>query len=267
MYKKACKEALNFIRPMIIGKKYYGVNDILNDIGTIIVVNQNGDMITTKEIAENIILSVDTKDVFTPIFAEMKNKNSKQIKKIEKKYDLNDKTITNICIQIVDVAESITNIEIVFHKYLNLALIKNTNNNLLISKFPKFENSKIVQGQDFVGIGFAFPEYETFIYNKENNDIELTYKKMNFPSYPITGIVTRNLIDENGNISEFEISNEIYIGMNGGPVLNKEGKILGMLSSNKNIYVNNELIKRVGIVINSTDIINFLKENNVEYGE
>ena len=34
MYKKACKEALNFIRPMIIGKKYYGVNDILNDIGT-----------------------------------------------------------------------------------------------------------------------------------------------------------------------------------------------------------------------------------------
>lgn len=267
MYKKACKEALNFIRPMIIGKKYYGVNDILNDIGTIIVVNQNGDMITTKEIAENIILSVDTKDVFTPIFAEMQNKNSKQIKKIEKKYDLNDKTITNICIQIVDVAESITNIEIVFHKYLNLALIKNTNNNLLISRFPKFENSKIMQGQDFVGIGFAFPEYETFIYNKENNDIDLTYKKMNFPSYPITGIVTRNLIDENGNISEFEISNEIYIGMNGGPVLNKEGKILGMLSSNKNIYINNELIKRVGIVINSTDIINFLKENNVEYGE
>ena len=267
MYKKACKEALNFIRPMIIGKKYYGVIDILNDIGTIMVVNQNGDMITTKEIAENIILSVDTKDVFTPIFAEMQNKSSKQIKKIEKKYDLNDKTITNICIQIVDVAESITNIEIVFHKYLNLALIKNTNNNLLISKFPKFENSKIMQGQDFVGIGFAFPEYETFIYNKENNDIDLTYKKMNFPSYPITGIVTRNLIDENGNISEFEISNEIYIGMNGGPVLNKEGKVLGMLSSNKNIYVNNELIKRVGIVINSTDIINFLKENNVEYGE
>lgn len=267
MYKKACKEALNFIRPMIIGKKYYGVNDILNDIGTIMVVNQNGDMITTKEIAENIILSVDTKDVFNPIFAEMQNKNAKQIKKIEKKYDLNDKTITNICIQIVDVAESITNIEIVFHKYLNLALIKNKNNNLLISKFPKFENSKIMQGQDFVGIGFAFPEYETFIYNKENNDIDLTYKKMNFPSYPITGIVTRNLIDENGNISEFEISNEIYIGMNGGPVLNKEGKVLGMLSSNKNIYVNNELIKKIGIVINSTDIINFLKENNVEYGE
>ena len=124
-----------------------------------------------------------------------------------------------------------------------------------------------MQGQDFVGIGFAFPEYETFIYNKENNDIDLTYKKMNFPSYPITGIVTRNLIDENGNISEFEISNEIYIGMNGGPVLNKEGKVLGMLSSNKNIYVNNELIKKVGIVINSTDIIEFLKENNVEYGD
>ena len=30
MYKKACKEALNYIRPIIIGKKYYNnVNDAI----------------------------------------------------------------------------------------------------------------------------------------------------------------------------------------------------------------------------------------------
>ncbi len=90
---------------------------------------------------------------------------------------------------------------------------------------------------------------------------------MNFPTYPITGIVTRNLMDEHGNISEFEISSEIFVGMNGGPLLDKEGNIYGILSSNKNIYVNNELIKKAGIVINSTDIIKFLEDNNITYGE
>ena len=90
---------------------------------------------------------------------------------------------------------------------------------------------------------------------------------MNFPTYPITGIVTRNLMDEHGNISEFEISSEIFVRMNGVPLLDKEGNIYGILSSNKNIYVNNELIKKAGIVINSTDIIKFLEDNNITYGE
>ena len=47
----------------------------------------------------------------------------------------------------------------------------------------------------------------------------------------------------------------------------EEGNIYGILSSNKNIYVNNELIKKAGIVINSTDIIKFLEDNNITYGE
>ena len=41
MYKKACKEALNYIRPIIIGKKYYNNDTIINDIGTVIVLNKN----------------------------------------------------------------------------------------------------------------------------------------------------------------------------------------------------------------------------------
>ena len=49
--------------------------------------------------------------------------------------------------------------------------------------------------------------------------------------------------------------------------VDKEGNIYGILSSNKNIYVNNILIKRAGIAIKSKDIIEFLKYNNIEYGE
>ena len=267
MYKKACKEASNSIRPIIIGKKYYNNDTIINDLGTVIVLNNNGDILTTKELAENIYLSIDTNSVFKNIFLELKNKKIKEIKKIEKKYSLDNNVITNLQVQIVDVAESITNIEIIPHEYLNLAIIKSENKGLFINKFPKFINKSVTQGQDFVATGFAFPEYENFAYNYEKNEIETTYKRMNFPTYPITGIVTRNLMDEHGNISEFEISSEIFVGMNGGPLLDKEGNIYGILSSNKNIYVNNELIKKAGIVINSTDIIKFLEDNNITYGE
>ena len=85
MYKKACKESLNYIRPIIIGKKYYNNDTIINDIGTVIVLNKNGDILTTKELAENIYLSIDTNSVFKNIFLELKNKKIKEIKKIEKK--------------------------------------------------------------------------------------------------------------------------------------------------------------------------------------
>lgn len=267
MYKKACKEALNYIRPIIIGKKYYNNNNIINDIGTLIVLNKHGDILTTKEIAENIILSIETKEVFDPIFKELKDKKPKQIKKIENKYKLDNQTITNLSVQIVDVAQNITNIKIIFHNYLNLAIIKSDNNDLFINKFPKFSSKDIEQGQTYIATGFAFPEYENFEYNFNTNEIESNHKKMNFPTYPIEGIITRNLMDENGHISEFEISSEIYIGMNGGPLLDKDGNIYGILSSNKNIYVNNILVKRAGIAIKSKDIIEFLNKNNIEYGE
>ena len=136
MYKKACKEALNYIRPIIIGKKYYNNDTIINDIGTVIVLNKNGDILTTKELAENIYLSIDTNSVFKNIFLELKNKKIKEIKKIEKKYSLDNNVITNLQVQIVDVAESITNIEIIPHEYLNLAIIKSENKGLFINKFP-----------------------------------------------------------------------------------------------------------------------------------
>ena len=91
MYKKACKEALNYIRPIIIGKKYYNNDTIINDIGTVIVLNNNGDILTTKELAENIYLSIDTNSVFKNIFLELKNKKIK-----EKCPNKNNKKIHNL---------------------------------------------------------------------------------------------------------------------------------------------------------------------------
>ena len=87
---------------------------------------------------------------------------------------------------------------------------------------------------------------------------------MNFPSFPITGMITRNILDEQNEVSQFEISNQIYRGMSGGPILNKNGQILGIMSANKTIIENEKTSTTLGIVINSNEIIKFLNENNIE---
>lgn len=264
MFKKSCKEALKYTRPIIIGKKYYQNNQIFNDIATLIVLNKNGDILTTKEVAEYFITAKDTNEIFNKIITDMKSQNKRQIKKTENKYGLNNKTITNVELQIIDVAKSISNLEIIFHKYLNLAIIKSQNIDLLIKTFPKFYSGNYYQAESIIGLGYPFPEYETFIYNNETNKILTTCKRMNFPSFPITGIITRNILDEQSEVSQFEISHLIYRGLNGGPVLNKNGQILGIMSANKTIIENEKTTTTLGIVINSNEIIKFLKENNIE---
>lgn len=264
MFKKSCKEALKYTRPIIIGKKYYQNNQIYNDIASIIVINKNGDILTTKDVAEYFITAKDTNEIFEKILNETQNKNKKQIKKIENKYGLNNKTITNIEIQIIDVAKNISNLEIIFHKYLNLAIIKNKNKDLIIKSFPKFYNGNYYQAESVLGLGYPFPEYDTFIYDNNINKILTTNKRMNFPSFPISGMITRNILDEYSEVSQFEISHPIYHGLNGGPILNKNGIVLGIMSSNKTIIENENTITTLGIIINSNEIIKFLKENNIE---
>lgn len=262
------KQASNYTRPIIIGKVYYKNKQLINDIATLLVLNKNGDILTTREVAQTIINSTEIDEIFTPITKELTNKNKRQIKKIEEKYGLEEnKTIIKLGIQIIDVAESITNLEIIMHKYLNLAIIKNTNKNLIVNKFPIFNTTKIKQTEKLLTIGYPFPEYEAFKYIEKENKIINTNKQMNFPLFPVEGIVTRNILDEKNNVSQFEISNPIYNGMQGGPILNKQGEIIGILSCNKIINENNITVAKLAIGINSNQIINFLKENNIEYNE
>lgn len=265
---KKFEQTLNYTKPIIIGKIYYKNDNIQNDIASLIVLNHNGDILTTKEIAQNIIDINERDEVFQPILKELENKNKKKIKNIEKKYGLEEnKTIIKIGVQIIDVAESITNLEIIMHPYLNLAIIKNTNKNLIVNHFPKFNTSMIKQAKKILAIGYPFPEYEAFKYQKEENKIVNINTIMNFPSFPLEGIITRNILDEQNKVSEFEISNPIYNGMQGGPVINDQGDVIGIISCNKIITQNNKIITKLGVAINSKEITNFLKENNIEFNE
>ena len=87
---------------------------------------------------------------------------------------------------------------------------------------------------------------------------------MNFPIFPTDGIMQRNIIDKEDNVTMFEMSNLIVPGMEGGPVINKNGLIYGMIVGYRLIKDVGGII-RLGGAINNLEIMKFLKDNNIDY--
>ena len=93
---------------------------------------------------------------------------------------------------------------------------------------------------------------------------------MNFPVFPTEGMITRNIIDKQNNLSMIETSNEVITGTQGGVLLNKDGNVLGMLAGTniiKSTIPGDDFNMRLGISINSQTIIKFLKDNDIEFEE
>ena len=50
MYKKSIKENSKYLIPFVEGIKYYGSDEIEHVIGTMMVLNKNGDILTCKHL-------------------------------------------------------------------------------------------------------------------------------------------------------------------------------------------------------------------------
>ena len=160
------------------------------------------------------------------------------------------------------VAENPGKVNIIKHEYLNLAVIKFSNHeNVLVKAFPKF-NKNYEIGQSTCTVGFAFPEYKAFTYDEENRTLKSDFKVMNFPIFPVEGIITRNIFDTKENISMFELSSPVEDGMESAPVMNTNGEILGIVLGNKKTGN-----RTLSYAITSSIITKFLKENNIKYEE
>ena len=265
MFKKAVKEALNYIRPFLIGRLIYKDKHISNDISTMIILNKNGDILTTAKNADIFTYSKEYNETFPPILKEISEAKPKNIPKIEKKYGLEPNTIVGMQNIIIDVAKNPGSLEIIKHPYLDLAIIHiKTYDKLLVDSIPKFAKKRLSIGESVCTIGFAYPEYEAFKYDNEKFKITSNYTFMNFPAFPTDGIIQRHIIDKENNISMYEMSNLIALGQEGGPVLNKKGLICGMICGFKAIQDFAGTI-RIGIAINNEAIMKFLDEHNIKY--
>ncbi|MBQ6285634.1 MAG: trypsin-like peptidase domain-containing protein [Bacilli bacterium] len=284
MYKKSIKANSKYLIPFVEGIKYYGSDEIEHAIGTMIILNDEGDILTCKHIAIEFINNNKLGEIYSRLINELNScKTEEEKKEIEKKYSLEKDTpvLTNINLPF-KIGDTI-NIEIKLHDYLDLAIIKFKGANLKCDNYPVFAKELPLQGQSVCKLGFAFPEYSYFEYSKENENIVMKNEIISsFPLFPMDGIVTRQIVDEKKQVTMFETSTPGLRGQSGGPIFSPEGLVYGIQSMTKHLDLNfdiDKVVKRgienkkitytpfinLGVGISSKEIIKFLDSNNIKY--
>lgn len=263
MDNKRIQNAIKYTRPLLVGRLFYENKTVSNDIVSLIVINKNGDFITTAHNADIFIQSGEYNEIYPPILKEIDSAKKKN--KLEEKYGIKKDMVVGLSNIIIDVADKPGKLKIIKHPYLDLAVVQISNrDNVLVDKYPVFAKNTVSVGEQTCSLGFALPEYRAFAYDEENYKIKSTYEFMNFPTFTSTGIICRNIADKENRISMFEMTNLIFTGQEGGPVIDKKGNLIGMIIGFK--VVNDAgVLSKIGVAINKDEIMKFLDENQIEY--
>ncbi|MDO9374067.1 MAG: hypothetical protein Q7T76_06605 [Ferruginibacter sp.] len=292
MFVSAIEKIQQFTRPVhSISRTYGGL--ILPGTATIFFVNNEGVAITCKHVAA-MIPSAEKINAAYQSFRLEKNriasdgKQHKHLTGLEVKYSYTKEAtiqLKNTFLNCFDKLEAITTH---IHPTLELAiLVFKGFNKILYNGHATFvnEQASIKQGQYLCRIGFPFPEFNNFRYNKDVDDIEWTNTgNPNSPSFPIDGIITRFLGDA-GGISGIEMSTPGLKGQSGGPLFDTSGHIYGMQFATNHLHlgfdlrdkeimnngtktkVSNYPFLHVGLCVHVERIKAFLRENGIQFTE
>lgn len=285
MYKKSIKDNSNFLFPFVQGFKYYGNDDIEMSVGTMMMLNDNGDILTCKHIAEQFIINDHLDKKFFHLLNKLSSiKDGEERKKFELENKLYDDTIVLSNINFPFKVKDNFEIKIDLHESLDLALIHIDGLDIKCDNYPVFSSKLAEPGQSICKIGYAFPEVDLFKYDIEKHSIVLKENgSANFPIFPLDGIVTRHM-NIDGNISMIETSTPGLRGQSGGPIFGPDGIIYGIQSMTGHMDLNFDIninVKRgynvknvsytpflnLGIGVASTEIIKFLENKNVNFGK
>lgn len=273
MFKNSIKINLNYTRPLLIGERFFNSNEIVTGIATFIILNDEGYVLTCKHVAKKI----EEAEILNNKYQEyLKNKD-------ESKYTKKD--IVQIKNVFMNCFEEGTLDRIIYHKDLDLALVKfrdfkKVNTNV----FPIFSTKTIEPGESICRLGFPWPTYNCFKYNDAKDEIEIDMNgNFDTPAFPLDGMITRLVIKENELIA-FESSSPGLKGQSGGPVFDTAGNILGIQTATTHLDLMFDIDYRIkkntreykalakqfinlGIAISANQIIKFLDENKVKYNK
>ena len=263
MYKISIKDNTQYLIPFIEGIKYYGSNDLDQGGGTMMILNDKGDVLTCAHIANEFIVNDNLAKSYSQLIQDIKlSKNKEQRRQIEKKYGIKKDTpvLTHIDLPL-DIQGELT-FDITFHEYLDLALIRFKGIKTERDNYPIFSEKFPEQGQSVCKLGYAFPEFDIFKYSNDLDNIVIKEDGIrNFPVFPMDGIVTRGIVDEHNILSMFETSTPGLRGQSGGPIFGPNGIVYGIQSMTVHLDLNfdvNKTVKR-GIEnkkVNFTPFIN-----------
>ena len=292
MFVEAIDNVLQFTRPLHTISRNFGEEQVMAGSATMFFVNEDGVAITCKHVAQMLIDAENINNHFNQFknerstFTKSANYNRK-IKELTTKYNFTKDSTCELYIQFLNCASSWSNIDIILHPTYDLAIVKLVDARMLVSSHATFigDTSVLKQGYTMCRIGYPFPEFNNYQYNVTEDKIEWTTTGRNTsPAFPIDGMLTRHLMDEQG-IMGVELSTPGLRGQSGGPLFNKEGLVCGMQSATNHLHlgfdmkqqdmiangvkikVTNQPFLHVGHCVHADIIKAFLKQHNVAYYE
>lgn len=293
MFVQAIEIAAQFTRPIHSISRNYGSTHVIPGAATLFFINAEGWALTCRHVADTLLAA----DVIYSKFKSFKSEVASQsgtkkhrqiLHELEKKYEYTKQITVELLNLFGDCVEGNLNLQIIRSAKYDIALLKFSDfTKLLCSSFPFFpkDTSGLMQGKFLCRLGFPFPEFTNFAYDEASDSIMWTNNgKMGSPRFPIEGMLTRHLLDQDGQIFGFEMSTPGLRGQSGGPVLDTYGQVWGMQSATNHLDldfdVNQEVLRNgtnkhvqdsaflhVGHCIHVDTIKSFMREQGVTFQE
>ncbi len=236
MFVNAIDSVKESVRPMHIIRRRFGDNAILPDIATLFFVNEFGYAITSKRVSSILKASANAEQLYRAYLqkrSELKHDESYRfaLKRLEKDMNLTQDSLIQIRYAFMGCAKGNIRMECTPHPKYDLALLHFiTDDQFLYKEHVTFAEEPPKQGQTVCRIGFSMPEFKNFRMNQDTDTIEFSdVGKSGSSLFALDGMITRFLSDGERTFG-VETTNAGPVGMNGSPLFNRNGHVVGMQS-------------------------------------
>ncbi len=278
MFEKAIRDASQYTKPIVVSHRKAD-GETASDIGTFIVLNDDGWILTANHIMQTVMEMMVEQNAYADYVrqeSDIKNNhrfsNADKIREINKIAEsLPDNPITNCSMWLGRDDWQVSGFTCSVKKDLAIGQIQNFSKDS-ISVYPEFRGPSdgLEIGKNLCRLGFPFhkikPTYD------EEKGFMLPPNALPIPFFPIDGIYTRTVIlEEDDSIKFIETSSPGLSGQSGGPIFDTDGRIWA-LQSHTNHYPlgfdkNKDQFLNCGVGTHVETIVDFLSENKVRFNQ
>ena len=294
MFENAIENALLYTRPIhIISRNLSG--QITPGAATLFFVNESGVALTCKHVARLLTSSENSNRRYREYRNKLQTMSAEDIEGNAKanllvEYGYNDSTTVQVKTKFINCFDRITKITAHLHPTFDLAIVKfHGFERILYRQHAVFcrKNQMPRPGKFLCRVGFPFPEFTNFRYNKASDEMEWTQEGViNSPSFPVEGMLTRFIGDSGTRaIMGIELSTPGFRGHSGAPLFDERGTVYGMQFATKHLHlgfdifdqeidhngrrvkVSNHPFLHAGMCVHAERMKEFMTEFNVKFYE